>query len=130
MAMEENLVSRLVALGTTAGSRVSWFGRQRGDALPAIQLTKVYPGRDWTMAEPDNLDRPRVQIDCWAASAGAAATLARAVRSGMESSATVSTTLFHPAMLDGEGWDEEESPDGGARLFRVRMDFQFYHEET
>lgn len=131
--MEEALVNRLVAsagVAQFAHDRVSWFGRQRGDGLPALTLALVSPGREWTHGGPDNLDRAWVQFDCWADSAAGAVSLGRAVRAEMEQAATVLGVTFHPAMLVGQATDDETNPDGGARLFRVRMDFQFYHEET
>jgi len=133
MAFEEALVARLTgasAVSALVGSRVSFFGRQRADSLPTISLTKVSPGRQWSHDGPDNLDRARVQVDCWALTDTAALALSRAVLGVLEVSATVGSTVLHPAMLDGESFDEELSAEGGARIFRVRQDFMIYHEET
>jgi hypothetical protein len=138
VAMEEDLVARLIAAPPVAalcGERWSWFGRQRGDSVPAGSLTKISPGREWTHDGPDQLDRPRVQIDIWAASDLACAAAARAVRDEMEQARIAGSTKFHPAQLSGEGWDEEVDAAqagglGGERLFRIRMDFLFYHEEN
>lgn len=129
--MEEDLIARLAGVSSIAalvGDRISWFGRQRGDALPALMLSKISPGREWTHTGPDGLDRPRVQFDCWAAGDGDAAALARALRDALELSADVGTTRFHPAMIDGEGWSDDGEQDGGAQLFRISQDYLFFHE--
>lgn len=127
--MEEALVARLTAVATPAGDRVSWFERVRGDALPALTLTKVSPGREYTHDGPDGLDGPRVQIDSWAATPEDAAGLSRAVLPVMEAGADVGGVRFHPAELVGETWLAEGEQDGGAPIYRVMQDFIFYHEE-
>lgn len=130
MAMEEALVARLVAaLGATVGSRVSWFERQRSDALPALTLNPVSPGRDYDHAGADGLDFPRVQIDCWADRADTVQALRRAVRAEMETAADVSGVRFHPAFVENDTWIGADEQDSGLPLFRVILDFQFYHEE-
>lgn len=130
MPMEEALVARLVAAATPAGERISWFGRQRGDALPAGVLFKVSPGEDWTHEGPDGLLHPRVQIDSYAATETDAAALSRAIHAEMQLQRTVGGVTFYPAQLAGEQWIDEGEQDGGDPLFRVSQDFQFYHEET
>lgn len=130
--MEEDLVARLGADATIAGLcgvRISWFGRQRADVLPALALTKVSPGREYDHDGADGLDNPRVQVDCWTDDPDDLLALRDAVLAEMEASATTGGTTFHPATLEGEGWDEEVNPDGGQRLFRARLDFRFFHEE-
>ena len=126
MPMEENLVARLSALAT--GATVDWFDRPRG-SFPAIVLTKVSPGRDWTMDGPDGLDEPRVQIDCWSRRKDEAAGLARSVLAELEQERTVGTTLFHPASLESERYAADDL-DGGGVAYRVQQDFMFYHQEV
>lgn len=130
MAMEEALVARLVAaLGGTVGNRVSWFERQRGDGLPALTLNPVSPGRSYAHDGPDELDGPRVQIDCWAARADTVQALRRAVRAEMETAADVAGVRFYPAFVENDTWIGADEQDSGEPLFRVILDFQFYHEE-
>lgn len=132
MAMEEALLTRLTGaagIAALAGNRVSWFGRQRGDAVPLVVLSKISPGREWTHTGPDGLDRPRVQFDCYAADTAAAAALGRAVQAVMETAADVAGWRFHPAMIDRDEWIDLGEQDGGAPLFRVSQDYLFYHEE-
>lgn len=132
MAMEEDLVARLTGdagVAALVGDAVSWFGRVRTDALPALILQKVSPGREYDHAGPDGLDGPRVQFDCMATTATDAVALSRAVIACMEPAATVGDTKFHTAFLEGEIWIDESEQDGGDALFRLALDFVFYHEE-
>ena len=130
MAIEEALVARLVAAATPADDRVSWFGRQRGDVLPALALWKISPGEEWTHDGPDGVDHPRVQIDSYGATETEAAALSRAVRAVMAGQADVAGVRFFPAQLVGEQWINEGEQDGGEALFRVSQDYQFYHQEV
>lgn len=130
--MEEALITRLAgatAIADIADDRISWFARVRGDGFPALLLSKISPGREWTHDGPDGLDGPRVQFDCYARDEVTAATLARAVQAELEQAADVDGWRFHPAFLAGEQWIDEGEQDGGEPLFRVSLDFIFYHEE-
>lgn len=132
MPMEEDLVARLTgdaAVAAIVGQRVSWFGRQRGDGFPALVLSKISPGREWTHDGPDELDRPRVQIDAYSDDPDEALALSRAVRAEMETTADVGDTRFHPAMIDTDQLVDDGELDGGQPLFRAVQDYQFYHEE-
>lgn len=124
------LVTRLqTALAVQVGARVSWFDRQRGDALPAITLTLVSPGRDYHHGGADGLDGPRVQLDCWAGSASGALALRNAALAEMEAPATVGGVRFTAGQLELEQAVGEDKQDGGQRLFRFLLDMQFYVEE-
>lgn len=132
MGMEADLIARLIAdagVAAVAGTSVSWFARNRADELPALVLSKISPGREWTHSGPDNLDRPRVQFDAYARVQEDAAALATAVQVLMEAGGDEGTTRFHPAQLEGEIWSDEGEQDGGLPLFRISQDFLFYHEE-
>lgn len=135
MAMEEALVSRLrlalrhlLAKDGFGLPAVSWFGPVRGDALPSLSLTKISPGRSWTHSGPDGLDRPRVQFDCRARSETEVVALARALTAEMERTVEAGGWRFHEAEFDGERWISEGEQDGGQKLFRIQLDFLFFHE--
>ncbi|MDP3550611.1 MAG: DUF3168 domain-containing protein [Novosphingobium sp.] len=131
--MEEDLVARLVAdagVSAIVDEAVSWFERNRDDALPAVVLQKVSPGREYSHDGPDGLDGPRVQFDCLGRTMDEAAALKRAVLACMEQGATVGDTVFHIAFLEGENWISQGEQDGGEALFQLSLDFIFYHEET
>lgn len=132
MGMEEGLVARLAADAAVAaivGAKISWFGRQRNDPPPSLQLTKIAGSRDWSHGGPSGLDEASVQFDCWAATPAASWALARATLAEMEQPATVGGVLFHEGFLDRQRVDEEEALAGGGRLFRVSLDMRFRHEE-
>lgn len=129
--MEEDLIARLVAdagVSAVVGAGVSWFERNRDDALPVLVLTKVSPGRDYAHDGPDGLDGPRVQFDCLGSTGDEALALKRAVVACMEQPATVGNTLFHNAFLEGETWIPQGEQDGGEPLFQLSLDFIFYHQ--
>ncbi|MGX7926461.1 hypothetical protein ACWPMX_07795 [Tsuneonella sp. HG094] len=128
--MEEALVARLVAANTSAEDRISWFGRARGDGLPAVALTLVSPGEEWTHDGPDGLDRPRVRMDIYAATDLGALALGRELRAVMHGEATVAGVRFHPARLEASRTLDGEEQDGGDPLFRLQHEYLFYHEET
>lgn len=130
MAMEEALVARLAAapgIAAIVGDRIDWFDRP--SALPALVLTKVDAGREWTHDGPDGLDEPRVRFECWAGTKAAVAALGRALLAEMELPADRDGTRFHEGSLEFERWDRPDDVDGGIAVFRVTMDFTFFHEE-
>lgn len=128
--MEEALVARLVAADTSADDRISWFGRARGDGVPAIELTLISPGEEWTHDGPDGIDEPRVRMDLYAASDVEAVALGREVRAEMQVHRTVGGVLFHPARLDAARTLEAEEQDGGDPLFRIQQEYLFFHQEV
>ena len=127
--MEEALVARVVAAATPAGDSVSFLDRQRGDPLPAITLLTITPGEDWNHAGPTGLDEPRVRFDCYADSDEGALALKRAVRAEMRQARETGGVRFHPAELVAERWLPDGEQDGGQAVFRIQLEFQFFHEE-
>lgn len=131
--MEEALVERVKAdavIGPLVGDVVSWFDRQRGDPLPAVTLTQVSPGREWTHSGPDGLDRPRVRLDIWSRDADQAAAMGRALLAMMETDEVVDGVRFHPAEFAANRWWNEGEQEGGEPLYRVQQEFLFFHEEV
>lgn len=130
MAMEEDLVARLTgdtALAALVGSEVCWGDRVRGAPLPAITLLMVSPGTDYDHGGPNGEDEPRIQFDCWAATADEAAAVKRALKACMEPAATVGDTKFEEGFLDAESWIDEGEQDGGEALYRISQDYIFLH---
>jgi len=128
MPMEEDLLARLgtaAPIAALVADRVDWFDRPR--ALPALTLTKVSPGREWTMSGPDGLDEPRVQIDAWALTKAGVGALARAVLAEMEQPRDVGATSFHEASVEFDRWSTEDVAGVGT-VFRIQQDFTFYHQ--
>jgi hypothetical protein len=128
MAMEEALIARLSAVAGLSGISVAWFERPR--SFPAVTLSKVTPGRDYTQDGPDGLDIPVVQFDCWSLDSEQVVAMARALRAEMEitTDKTVSGWLFHVGFLTFENWSTEDL-DGGKTVFRAQQDYNFAHEQ-
>lgn len=107
MPMEEDLVARLAGVAPIAaifGTRVSWFELPRSAGLPAIMLSMVYPGEDWTHAGPMGLVNPRVQFDVWGLDDTSVATGARLIKAEMQrlDPVTIGDTEFlPPAIVEG-----------------------------
>lgn len=141
MGMEADLVALLsanagisAAIGK-AGSApsISWGLPKQGWPWPALVISMIDPGRDYTHSGPDGLDGPRVQFDALAETDVAATLLADAVRAAIEAGGTVGNTgnrrKFHPGWLEGRTTVDEGNLEGGKALFRVMQEFQFYHQE-
>lgn len=132
MPMEEALVARLTgvtAISNIVGTNISWFERPR--AFPAVTLTEVFSGREWTQDGPDGLDAPRVQFDCWSTKPSQAEAIARLILAEMEqlTPVTVSGWVFYPAWLEQRIRDAEQI-DGGAVIYRTALDLNFHHSSA
>ena len=134
MGMEADLLTRLGAVTGLAplSGRIAWIERPRKSSpeFPALVMTIVSPGRQWTLSGPDNLDRPRIQFDFYGTSLDQLRDLFAAFRDEMETTpfVDVGATRFHPAMLDTQRDMPAEDLANGIRIFRFNADFQFYHE--
>lgn len=137
MSMISDLRTRLLAVTAVAsavGTRIGRFERPRGKGtateFPAVRLTVKAPGRDYSHDGPTGLDRALVQIDVWHLTADAVDPLFVAIRDALEGQTPVvaGATRFHPAMLTNGSDAEPEDIADGKRVFRIRGDFEFYHE--
>lgn len=131
--MEETLVARLMLapdVALFAGERIAWFALPRDmNAGGRMLLFKLSAGREYDHDGADGLDGPSVQFDCLGEHPDTALALARAVRAELERSADIDGVRFHPAQQLGETFSDGAEQDGGASIYRVSMDFQFYFEE-
>lgn len=134
MNMQADLLTRISAVdGLSAlGTRIAWFERPRKSKpeFPALVVTFISPGRDWTHAGPDELDRPRLQFDLYGPSPDALLSLFAALRTELERMphVDVGTTRFHPAALDSQRDMPPEDLADDTRIFGISADFHFYHE--
>ena len=137
MSMTSDLRTRLLSVAAIAAAvegRIARFERPRGlnnaPEFPAVRLTLQSPGRGYSHEGPVGLDRARVQIDVWAESAAAAEPLFVLIRNEMETPASVNAgaTRFHTAQLTSGGDTEPEDLADQKRVYRIRADFEFYHE--
>lgn len=141
MGMEADLVTLLTAnagIGAVIGKvgtvpTISWGLPKQGWPWPALVISMVDPGRDYTYSGPDGVDGPRVQFDALAETDVAATALADAVLDAVEAGGTVGTTgngrKFHQGWLESRTTVDEGNLEGGRPLYRVMQEFQFYHQE-
>ncbi|NBW09764.1 MAG: DUF3168 domain-containing protein [Caulobacteraceae bacterium] len=130
MNLKADLRARLAAdtaIAALVGNAVSWFEKNRADGYPCLILNTIEPGRDYTHEGPDGLDNPRIQFDCYGTTDVQADALALAVRDEMEGSGVWGGSRFGPGFLESENSFTEGEQDGGQRLYRVSLDFTFYH---
>lgn len=133
MGMQADLITRLnadAAIVAITGAAIQWYEFGRGDTGGQITLNVVSSGRDWDIAAPTWLDRPRVRFDLRHTDPATLWTLRAAVLAEMEGSGTFGTTIFHPAQLEAErtiDWGEQE---GGQSLYQLQLEFMFYYEES
>lgn len=127
--MEEALVAKLLALtGITAlvGQRITWARRAQGGALPAIVLHRIDGNRDYHLGGASGLIASRVQVDCWAASFGAAKLAARAVDAAVSGARFVQGSIRFDAILVIDERDDSEDLNG-TPLFRTSLDLAVHH---
>jgi hypothetical protein len=126
--MEANLIAKLLATaGVTAlvSTRINWSRRPQGSALPAIVLHRIDGSPDYHHAGASGLVQSRVQVDCWAASYGAAKAIARAVETAVTAQTfTQGATRFDVILIA----DERDSTfDETTPLFRTSLDLMIHH---
>lgn len=128
--LEEGLVTYLRADGPIAalvGTRVHPMILPQVATYPALAYMVVSDDRPQSHSGPTGLATPRVQIDCWGATYGAAKALERAVRAALEGyigsmgSVTVRGVFLDTAQ---DLFDEE------AQKYRVRMDWFISYREA
>lgn len=124
MDMQGALRARITGAATTAGTRVYWVDRPQAAALPAVTLQTISDPRPQHLKGFDELRRTLVQIDCWATTHIAAATLKEAVLAAVVPENTSNGIRFDRAIV-------ESSNDGGEMagnvfVFRERIDLGFW----
>ena len=126
--MEAALIAKLLATaGITAlvSTRINWSRRPQGAALPAIVLQRISGTPDVHHAGASGLVVSRVQVDCWAASYGAAKGVARAVETAITAQTfTQGATRFDVILIDSE---RDDSTDETTPLFRTSLDLMVHH---
>jgi len=133
--MEEDLVARLVgvpAIAAIIGTRAAWFELPRAEGLPAIMLTMVYPGENWTHEGPMALASPRVQFDAFGQDDTTVATLARLIKAEMQRTDSVivgDTEFLPPATLELSQLMKDQIGGTdmmpGLPVYRWLLDFNF-----
>jgi hypothetical protein len=122
-------IAALVANGPDGEPAIGWYGFSRGDGYPAIALSTITPGEEWTHDGPDPIERPRVRFDLRATTPAVLESLGEAVKAAMRLGGDQGDTRFHPATLEGDRPIDLGEQDGGEALFQLQLEFMFYHEE-
>ena len=119
-------------LNTLIGTRFYPDVLPQTKAFPAVRFQIISRTRGYTFGLVAQLNRPRVQMDGYAASSIDRTTLASAMRGafmGYRNSSAIGGETIQGIRLD----DEEESIemlDTGTEAYRVRMDFICDFEES
>ncbi len=123
--MQEALRAKLLAnSGVKALAReIVWDERNQDGPLPAIVLTLISPGREYTHDGWDGLNDSRVQVDVWAKTPAETLAVFRALVPAIEPETTILDWLIGPAFLEDDGGGESEDLGGGAKIFRRRSDW-------
>lgn len=121
-----------IAAAVTEGSikHVYPIALPPGVKKPAIVYTKVSGEGDYTMAGPSGYARPRYQIDAWAPSIPAAASLANFIKDALDGftgamGSGVNSFFVQGIFLAGE----REDYDDKVEMYRVSRDYFIHHEE-
>jgi hypothetical protein len=125
--MEGALIAKLLAsAGVTAlvSTRINWSRRPQGSALPCIVLTRIDGSPDVHHAGRSGLVQSRVQVDCWAATYGAAKAIARAVEDAVTAQTfTQGAIRFDVILVDSE---RDSTFDEITPLFRTSLDLMVH----
>jgi hypothetical protein len=121
--MDEALRAKLLANTALAGmvAKIVWDERPESGALPAVVLTLVAPGREYTHDGWDGLDATLVQVDVWAEEPTDARDIAKAIIAAIEPAEEVGGYMIGPCFLESESADTDTL--NGKPLFRRRQDW-------
>lgn len=122
MAQTEKLVYALLSADATVtaytGSRIYPVLLREAAAFPALTYQRISGGRVYSLSGYSDLQKCRVQIDCWATSYGTAKELSYGVQSAMVASGTFKAVLIDRPI---DMYDDE------TEIHRVSMDFSIWH---
>ena len=123
--MQEALRAKLLANAALAARvrEIVWDERNQNGPLPALVLTLISPGREYTHDGWDGLNDSRVQADVWAKTPAEALAVFRALVPAIEPETTVGGWILGPAFLEDDGGGSSEDLGGGAKIFRRRSDW-------
>lgn len=125
MSMSADLRDRLKA-ADVAGGAVYRDERPQGSALPAVILLVVSDPRPSTYEGRQVLRETRVQLDCQAASRGAADDIAEAAIAAAETAGIYGATRFSRSFVDSQRTYSERS-DASGTTFVNSLDLMIWH---
>lgn len=120
MDLEGALRARIVAAGTSAGSRVYWDERPQGSALPAVVLTMIDDSREQHLKGFQSVQRASVQLDFYGETKAVAKALKDATLAAVIPENTSNGIAFGRAIEDRAASGSERS--GDKTVFRHRVD--------
>lgn len=98
--------------------------------VAAIVYTRVSGEGDYTMAGPSGYARPRYQIDAWAPTIPAAASLANFVKDALDGFTGAMGAGSNSVFVQGVFCaGEREDYDGTVEMYRVSRDYVIHHGE-
>jgi hypothetical protein len=121
--MEEEFRAILLAnsgLSALAPTGVHWLARPQGAAYPVVVLTLISEQTGYTYTGPDELQRARVQVDCYALTYAGAKALSRAVLAALSG---YRGGRFQGIFHDLTRETREGAANEAERPFRVQHDF-------
>jgi hypothetical protein len=121
--MDELLRARLLA--QIVNVPVDWGMTAQSFNLPRIVLYRISGGDDYTMTGRTGYTLTRVQVDCYAASVGAAKLLGRQVKTALSG---YRSGAMKGVFLQSER-DLPPDTDGSDTIARVSLDFFIHHQE-
>jgi hypothetical protein len=130
--MEEALRAYLLAqsgVSSLITDRAYWSMRPQAGALPALVLAVVSPAPSYAMDGYSGLTQTRVQIDCFGVTYAQAKGLARTVRNLLNGKRFTQSSIRFEAFRNGERDLSEAGTTEGARVHRISLDFQIWHQE-
>ena len=126
--MEAALLAKLLAsVNVTAlvSTRINWMRRPQGSALPAVVLHRIDGTPDVHHGGASGLGVSRVQVDCWAASYGAAKAIARAVETAVTAQTFTQGAIRFDVILVAD--ERDSTSDETTPLFRTSLDLMVHH---
>lgn len=132
MDLQEALHARLIASGplnALIGSSIHWGLRPQGRPLPAIVLTKVAPGQEWTYSGPGVTINPRVQFAYFGDDYPSLSPIVNATQAEMQrlTRLTISGwTFLPPAALVTEVWPDVVQLQDGTKPHMVIQQYSFW----
>jgi len=121
-----------IAAAVTEGgiSRIYPIVMPQGVSKPSIVYARISGEGDYTMRGPSGYARPRYQIDAWAPTAEAAASLANFVKDALDGFTGGIGSGANAVFVQGVFCaGEREDYDGTGKLFRVSRDYLIHHDE-
>lgn len=114
----------------SGGSRIFPVVLKPGIKKDSIVFTRVSGEGDYTMAGPSGYARPRYQIDAWAPTIPAAASLANFIKDALDGFTGAMGTGVNSVFVQGVFCAaEREDYDDKVEMYRVSRDYFIHHGE-